>query len=132
MSIMQEYQSTSALFGGNAPFIEEQYEIYLSNPGAVSADWRTYFDSLRDGAPGGGTRMRLKDLIAALQATYCHTFGAEYMYMADTTQKRFIQERLEPLRARPSYTPEFRKHILERLTAAETLERYLHTKYVGQ
>src|SRR2546428_12464385 len=51
MSIMQEYQSTSALFGGNAPFSEEQYEIYLSNPGAVSADWRTYFDSLRDGAP---------------------------------------------------------------------------------
>src|SRR5438128_1926489 len=76
--------------------------------------------------------MRLKDLIAALEETYCGTFGAEYMYMSDTPQKRFIQERLEPLRARPSYTPEFRKHILERLTAAETLERYLHTKYVGQ
>jgi 2-oxoglutarate dehydrogenase E1 component len=50
----------------------------------------------------------------------------------DTTQKRFIQQRLEPLRSRPSYAPEFRRHILERLTAAETLERYLHTKYVGQ
>src|SRR5438128_12643553 len=76
--------------------------------------------------------MRLRDLIAALQETYCRTFGAEYMYMADTPQKRFIQERLEPVRARPSYPPEFRKHILERLTAAETLERYLHTRYVGQ
>jgi len=51
MSIMQQYESTSALFGGNAPFIEQQYEIYLANPGAVSADWRAYFDSLRDGAP---------------------------------------------------------------------------------
>src|SRR2546428_3111673 len=53
MSIMQEYQSTSALFGGNAPFSEEQYEIYLANPGAVSADWRAYFDELRDGAEDG-------------------------------------------------------------------------------
>ena len=54
------------------------------------------------------------------------------MYIADTTQKRFIQQRLEPMRSRPSYAPEFRRHILERLTAAETLERYLGTKYVGQ
>src|SRR5436190_23570876 len=76
--------------------------------------------------------MRLRDLIVALQETYCRTFGAEYMYMADTPQKRFIQERLEPVRSHPNYPPEFRKHILERLTAAETLERYLHTKYVGQ
>jgi len=51
MSIMQQYEQSSALFGSNAPFIEEQYEIYLANPGAVSADWRAYFDRLRDGAP---------------------------------------------------------------------------------
>src|SRR5437016_12498531 len=49
--MIEELRGTSTLYGGNAPFIEEQYEIYLSNPGAVSADWRTYFDSLRDGAP---------------------------------------------------------------------------------
>ena len=50
MSTMQQYESTSALFGSNAPFIEEQYEIYLADPGAVGADWRAYFDSLRGGA----------------------------------------------------------------------------------
>jgi 2-oxoglutarate dehydrogenase E1 component len=222
--MMEELRATSTLFGSNAPFIEAQYEIYLANPGAVGADWRAYFDQLRDGAqdvahapvidsfiqlaksrrlaapmvdaqamhkqvlvlrliskyrtlgvfqadldplkghekpyladldiatygftaadmesefnigsfkgaPGGADRMRLRDLIAALQETYCRTFATEYMYMADTPQKRFIQERIEPVRSRPAYPPEFRKHILERLTAAETLERYLGTKYVGQ
>src|ERR1700757_1908298 len=50
MSIMQQYEQTSTLFGSNAPFIEQQYEIYLADPGAVSADWRAYFDALRDGA----------------------------------------------------------------------------------
>ena len=35
-------------------------------------------------------------------------------------------------RAADATTPRSSAHILERLTAAETLERYLHTKYVGQ
>src|SRR5439155_24621693 len=80
----------------------------------------------------GPARMRLSDIVAALQETYTRTLGAEYMYITDTATKRFFQDRLEPIRSRPNYTPEERKHILERLTAAETLERYLHTKYVGQ
>ena len=48
--MMNELRGTSTLFGSNAPFIEQQYEIYLANPGAVGADWRAYFDQIRDGA----------------------------------------------------------------------------------
>src|SRR5262245_44651925 len=51
MSTMQQFESSSTLFGGNAPFIEDQYERYLADPSSVSADWRSYFDSLRGGAP---------------------------------------------------------------------------------
>jgi 2-oxoglutarate dehydrogenase E1 component len=80
----------------------------------------------------GPARMRLREIIATLQETYTGHLGSEYMYISDTPTKRFVQERLEPIRSRPSYSVEQRKHILERLTAAETLERYLHTKYVGQ
>src|SRR5690606_5410550 len=47
-------------------------------------------------------------------------------------QKRWIQQRLESVRSRPSYGVEQKRRILERLTAAETLERYLHARYVGQ
>src|SRR5438552_8184652 len=50
MSTMREYESTSTLFGGNVPFIEELYEHYLASPGSVTPDWRAYFDSLRGGA----------------------------------------------------------------------------------
>src|ERR1700737_4635140 len=50
MSTMQEFESSSTLFGGTAPFIEEQYEAYLADPAAVGADWRAYFDTIRDGA----------------------------------------------------------------------------------
>jgi 2-oxoglutarate dehydrogenase E1 component len=54
------------------------------------------------------------------------------MYMTDYNEKRWLQERLETIRSRPTYTADQKKRLLERLTAAETLERYLHTKYVGQ
>jgi 2-oxoglutarate dehydrogenase E1 component len=54
------------------------------------------------------------------------------MYIHDTATKRFVQQWLEPIRSKPVYSAEQKRHILERLTAAETLERYLHTKYVGQ
>ena len=47
-------------------------------------------------------------------------------------EKRWIQERLEPIRSKPSFAADYKKHILERLTAAEGLERFLHTRYVGQ
>jgi 2-oxoglutarate dehydrogenase E1 component len=54
------------------------------------------------------------------------------MYMTDYNEKRWLQERLETIRSRPTYTASRKSALLERLTAAETLERYLHTRYVGQ
>ena len=74
----------------------------------------------------------LRDLINSLRDTYCRSIGAEFMYISDPTEKRWIQQKLESIRSTPSFTAEKKKHILDRLTAAEGLERYLHTKYVGQ
>ena len=75
---------------------------------------------------------KLGDILQTLKQTYCGTVGVEYMYMTDYNEKRWLQERLESIRSRPSFSADQKKRILERLTAAETLERYLHTKYVGQ
>lgn len=74
----------------------------------------------------------LRDLLQALRDTYCRSIGAEFQYITDPTQKRWMQERLESTRATGTFTVEEKKHILDRITAAEGLERYLHTKYVGQ
>ncbi|MBW7924345.1 MAG: 2-oxoglutarate dehydrogenase E1 component [Burkholderiaceae bacterium] len=74
----------------------------------------------------------LRDIVKALRDTYCGSIGAEFMYISDPAQKRWLQERLESTRSRPSYSIDQKKRILERLTAAEGLERYLHSKFVGQ
>jgi len=74
----------------------------------------------------------LREILEACRQTFCGTIGAEYMYLADQGQKRWLQSRLEPIRATPAYGPEDKKRFLVQLTHAETLERYLHTRYVGQ
>jgi 2-oxoglutarate dehydrogenase E1 component len=80
----------------------------------------------------GKERMSLRELMNALRETYCSSIGAEYMYLSDQSQKRWWQEKLESIRSKPHFTKEKKLHILDRLTAAEGLERFLHTKYVGQ
>ncbi len=80
----------------------------------------------------GGETMTLRAIHQALRETYCGSIGAEFMHCTDPGEKRWWQERLEKQLGRPSFSAEKKKAILERLTAAEGLERYLHTKYVGQ
>ena len=80
----------------------------------------------------GKETMSLRELLNALRETYCGTIGVEYMYTTDQVQKRWWQQRLESIRSKPAFNADQKKRILDRLTAAEGLERYLHTKYVGQ
>ena len=80
----------------------------------------------------GKDTMSLRELMNALRQTYCGTIGAEYMYITEQDQKRWWQQKLESIRSKPDFTEEKKKHILDRLTAAEGLERFLHTKFVGQ
>src|SRR6201996_7918307 len=80
----------------------------------------------------GFEQASLRDIVKALRDTYCGTIGAEYMYISDPEQKRWWKEKLESIRSTPNFSNDKKKHILNRLTAAEGLERFLHTKYVGQ
>ena len=80
----------------------------------------------------GKDTMSLRELLNALRETYCGTIGAEYMYITDQNKKRWWQQKLESSRSKPNFSADKKRHILERVTAAEGLERFLHTKYVGQ
>ncbi|MCR4303976.1 MAG: 2-oxoglutarate dehydrogenase E1 component [Gallionella sp.] len=101
-------------------------ELDPAHYGLGEADMDSAFDT------GILPRMTLREILRLLRQTYCGSIGAEYMYMGDVAQKRWIQNRLESVRGQAGYDAAQRRHILERITAAETLERYLHTKFVGQ
>ncbi len=225
---MQRQWASSHLFGGNSAYVDALYEAYLTDPNAVPADWRDYFDRLprvasnieeemphapvrehfllsaknstrvekfsasavsteherkqvkvlqliaayrnrghqhakldplglmvRDPAPDldlghhglsaadldtvfqtgnlflGKPEATLREIWDCLKQTYCGSVGAEYMHIVDTAEKRWIQQRLESVRSQPEYSTEIRRHLLERLTAAEGLENYLAARFPG-
>jgi len=80
----------------------------------------------------GLERVSLRVLVQALRDTYCRNIGFEYMFISDRAQRQWIQERIEPVRGAPKVTTDEQKKLLQKLTEAEHLERYLHTRYVGQ
>ncbi|WP_336368208.1 2-oxoglutarate dehydrogenase E1 component [Marinobacter sp. C2H3] len=79
----------------------------------------------------GSETMKLSDIVNGLRETYCSSVGAEYMHVVDTRIKRWFQQRMEPVRSHPEFEAETRKTVLERLTAAEGLEKYLGSRYPG-
>jgi 2-oxoglutarate dehydrogenase E1 component len=80
----------------------------------------------------GLERTSLRNLVQALRDTYCRNIGFEYMFISDRAQRQWIQEHIEPVRGAPKVSPAEQKRLLQKLTEAEHLERYLHTRYVGQ
>ena len=104
-------------------------DLTLRHHELSEADFNTQFDT---GSLAGVDATSLAEIYDIIQHTYCGTIGAEYMHITETGEKRWIQQRFESIRGEPDVIPEERIKILEGLTAAEGLEKYLHTKYVGQ
>src|SRR5690606_30201875 len=104
-------------------------DLTLAEYGLTEADLDTVF---RTGELQiGKEEAPLREILDALKSTYCGTIGAEYMHIVDSAQRRWFQQRLESVRGKPQHSAESRRHLLERLTAAEGLEKYLGTKYPG-
>ena len=82
------------------------------------------------GGIAGRTRMKLDDMMHVLRDAYCRTIGIEYMHIQEPEEKRWIQEHVEGVSVEVGL--EEKHHILERLNAAEALEKFLATKYLGQ
>ncbi|MGD2136632.1 MAG: 2-oxoglutarate dehydrogenase E1 component [Gammaproteobacteria bacterium] len=104
-------------------------ELELAYHELSEEDFSTVF---RTGSLVGPEEATLEEILLALNRTYCGTIGAEYMHISGTAEKRWIQQQLEGAQSHPDLSVETQQWLLERLTAAEGIERYLHSKYVGQ
>ncbi len=109
-------------------------ELELSFYGLTDADLNLEFGigSWQGKINGSADKATLSEIIKAVKRTYCGDVGVEYMYISSTEQKRWIQAKFEAIQSQPNLSKEEKHFVLDRLTAAETLERYLHTRYVGQ
>jgi 2-oxoglutarate dehydrogenase E1 component len=96
--------------------------------GLGDADLDTEFDT----GSAAAERLPLRALVDLLRRTYTGSIGAEFMHITDTEQRQWWHQRLEAAAGRYGFDAAAKKRLLLKLTQAEGLERYLHTKYVGQ
>ncbi|BCO19233.1 2-oxoglutarate dehydrogenase subunit E1 [Alteromonas sp. KC3] len=79
----------------------------------------------------GKDSMSLGELFKSLNRTYCGSIGAEYMHITDTDQKRWLQQKIESVQAKPEISRDEKLSILKGLTAADGMEKYLGSKFPG-
>ena len=77
-------------------------------------------------------QMPLREIYQILSETYCGSIGIEYMHIADEEETQWIQHRMESANGRGVFDANKKREILKELIAADGLERYLGTRYVGQ
>jgi 2-oxoglutarate dehydrogenase E1 component len=114
------------LKGQSPPHIPE---LDPANHGLTPADLDQQYET---GSLAGPPRDTLRNILARVKKAYCGTLSAEYMHLIDTQQKRWLQKRLEGEFSTPVFDADLRCWLLRQLTAAETLEKTLHTRFVGQ
>ncbi|MGF7149047.1 2-oxoglutarate dehydrogenase E1 component [Sphingomonas zeicaulis] len=83
----------------------------------------------------GGTlgleRATVRELVEILRANYCGNVGLEYMHIADTEERQFLQQRMEGKDKAIEFSPEGKIAILSKVIQGEQYEKFLGRKYVG-
>lgn len=80
----------------------------------------------------GKASASLEEIHAGLRRVYCGTIGFEYMHINRSEEVEWIRQRIEQDWANFAPSTEEKRHVLDRLVAADSMEKYLGFKYVGQ
>ena len=133
--LIQVYANRGHLNANLDPLgLQERLTPYVLNPeyfGLSDTDLETeFFTNSRNVAVPA--RSKLKTILDTLRAIYCETIGAEFAHVSDSDERIWLQDNYQTARMHRRFSVEEKRNILWQLTAAEGLERYLHTKYVGQ
>jgi 2-oxoglutarate dehydrogenase E1 component len=131
--LIDNYRRYGHLAAKIDPLHEERALVPELNPGFEHLDQsdlqRQFHAPALVGSP---TASSLKDILQTLQTIYCGSLGFEYMYVANQQERLWLQHYIETTRGRLTLTTEEKRQLLWSLTAADGLEKYLGTKFVGQ
>ncbi len=132
LDLINGYRTRGHLFTKTNPVRERRKytpTLAIENFGLSKNNLDTIFDA---GEIIGTGKASLREIIKHLETIYCDSIGVEYMYIRNPEEIKWIQKQLNRNSNRPSYTPETKRYILQKLNQAVTFENFLQTKYVGQ
>ncbi|CAN5221900.1 2-oxoglutarate dehydrogenase E1 component [soil metagenome] len=104
-------------------------ELTLGFHGLVDADLDSTFKTDVTGLTGP---QKLRDIIKRLESVYCSNQGIEYLHIQSTTEREWLQYRLEESRAQLDLTRDEKLHIMRKLHQAEIFETFLQKTYPGE
>jgi len=83
--------------------------------------------------PDGPANVRapLREILAGFRETYSRSIGVEFMHLQDPAERRWLIERMEPVRNAPRLDAGEKQRILETLVRSTVFEQFLNTKYRG-
>ena len=108
---------------------DEVPDLQLPFHGLTEADLDTTFQA--GTLYIGKEEATLREIVDALKATYCGHVGIEFMHITSFDETQWLQQRCESVRSSPVYSSNDRLDVLQRLTAAEGLEKHLDSKFPG-
>jgi 2-oxoglutarate dehydrogenase E1 component len=131
-ALIEAYRSLGHLVADTDPLGEPKPphpDLALPAFGLTDADLDGVFDA---GDLADVTRAPLRQIVAALEATYCRSVAVEYQHLQERAMRRWLQQQMEPLRNRPALSREQKLVILRHLTDAEQFETFVARHYPGQ
>jgi len=132
LNLINGYRTRGHLFTKTNPVRDRRnYEpkLTLENFGLSETDLESNFNASIE---IGLEKASLKEIVEHLEETYCNSIGVEYRYIRKPDKVKWLQEKLESERNRPSFSKEDKKYILSKLDQAVMFEQFLHKKFVGQ
>ncbi|HIO91950.1 MAG TPA: 2-oxoglutarate dehydrogenase E1 component [Leucothrix mucor] len=134
LQLIDAYRTIGHLIANTNPLSENKIttgleELSLQHYGLDKVDSEREFNLGSFHLQGKPT---IDNIYRALRNTYTGYIGVEYMHIMDREEKEWLQSHLEACEAEPDISAERKKEVYKQLVGAETLERYLHTKYTGQ
>ncbi|TVQ37587.1 MAG: 2-oxoglutarate dehydrogenase E1 component [Spirochaetaceae bacterium] len=77
-------------------------------------------------------RMKLRDLVGALQQTYCASIGAEILHIQNKPMRRWLIDKIESPASQASWTPRQKIRFQKDLIKAEEFEQFVQSNFIGQ
>ncbi|MFN0158284.1 MAG: multifunctional oxoglutarate decarboxylase/oxoglutarate dehydrogenase thiamine pyrophosphate-binding subunit/dihydrolipoyllysine-residue succinyltransferase subunit [Bacteroidota bacterium] len=131
LQLINAYRVRGHIIAHLDPLVHEPHNHPELDPGYYGLTMWDFDREFVTGGLGGKPRATLREILDILRETYCGKIGVEYMFIQDPAQKQWLQERMEPIRNATPIDTARKKQILRKLTAAEGLEKFLHTKFIG-
>ena len=131
LELINAYRTRGHLFTRTNPVRDRRKyspTLDLVNHGLSDADLDTVFSA---GNEVGLGPVKLREILALLEQTYCQSVGVEFKFIRDPEKLKWMQERMEGSRNTPSFSLDQKKEILEKLNEAVVFEKFLGKKFIG-